>query len=80
MKNLTPLKAVRKNCLECSNGSAKEVKLCSIENCPLYQFRFGKNPNRSGIGGIGFPKEFVKKSLAESEDFANKGKVEDVLI
>jgi len=50
MKNLTPLKAIRKHCLECSSGSALEVKNCIITDCPLYSFRFGKNPKRKGIG------------------------------
>jgi hypothetical protein len=47
---LTPLKAIREKCLECSAGSYKEVELCPIEDCALYMFRFGKNPNRKGKG------------------------------
>ena len=47
---MRPLKAIRLNCLDCCCGSAKEVKLCVIPQCPLYEFRFGKNPNRKGIG------------------------------
>lgn len=47
----TPLKAIRAKCLDCSGDSANEVKLCTIEWCPLYPFRLGKNPNRKGIGG-----------------------------
>ena len=42
---MTPIKAIRAKCLDCSNGSAYEVKLCPIKRCPLYEFRFGKNPN-----------------------------------
>ncbi len=68
---MTPLKSIRKNCLECSAGSAKEVRLCQIEDCSLYRFRFGKNPSRAGIGGKGFTTEFVQKSLAETESFRN---------
>lgn len=49
-KNLSPLKAIRKHCLECSSGNSNEVKNCIITDCPLYQFRLGKNPNRKGIG------------------------------
>ena len=45
-KNLSPIKSIRSYCLDCSNGSAKEVKLCPVEHCPLYQYRFGKNPKR----------------------------------
>jgi len=50
MKNLSPLKSIRKHCLECTCGSMNEVKKCIITDCPLFPFRFGKNPNRKGIG------------------------------
>jgi hypothetical protein len=43
-KRLSPIKAIRANCLDCMNGSSNEVKLCPIENCPLYPYRLGKNP------------------------------------
>lgn len=49
-KTMTPIKSIRKCCLECSGGSAKEVRECKITDCPLYSFRLGKNPNRKGIG------------------------------
>jgi hypothetical protein len=49
MKNLSPLKAIRKYCLSCEDGSAG-VKDCAIKDCPLYPFRFGTNPARKGIG------------------------------
>ena len=45
-KILSPLKAIRAKCLECSNGSFAEVRLCPIVDCNLYFWRFGKNPNR----------------------------------
>lgn len=41
-----PVKAIRAFCLECSNGSSTEVKECPRTICPLYSFRFGKNPHR----------------------------------
>ena len=47
---LTPLKAIRKKCLDCSCWQPKEVKLCPHTECSLFQYRFGKNPNRKGIG------------------------------
>lgn len=34
MAKLTPMKAIRKKCLECSCGSFNEVKLCPIEKYP----------------------------------------------
>ena len=42
-----PVKAIRAYCLECVCGSSEEVKRCHIEKCPLYPFRFGKNPFRT---------------------------------
>ena len=32
-------KAVRDKCLECSGGTAAEVALCELEDCPLFPFR-----------------------------------------
>lgn len=40
-KVLTPITAIREKCLECSNWSPKEVRLCAIQNCVLYPFRLG---------------------------------------
>ena len=42
-----PVKAIRAKCLDCCCGQTKEVALCASSNCPLYPFRFGKNPYRS---------------------------------
>ena len=49
----TPLKAIRKKCLDCMSSSTNEVKLCLSEDCPLFVYRFGKNPARKGIGNLG---------------------------
>lgn len=43
----TPLKAIRHKCLDCSGDSADEVRKCVIPECPLFPFRFGKNPFRT---------------------------------
>lgn len=40
----SPAKAIRAKCLDCCCGQANEVKLCPAIHCPLYPFRFGKNP------------------------------------
>ena len=45
MRMLTPLKAIRANCLNCMGHNAAEVRRCPIEGCPLYHFRMGHNPN-----------------------------------
>ncbi len=43
-KKLTPMKAIRKKCLDCSGGSFTEVANCPIDKCPLYIYRFGHRP------------------------------------
>ena len=53
MKKVTPLKAIRTKCLECSAYQPKEVRFCKIENCALFRYRFGTNPKRKGIGNKG---------------------------
>lgn len=35
------LKAIRKNCLDCSGGVASDVADCSMKECPLYAYRMG---------------------------------------
>lgn len=52
MKKLTPLRAIRKYCLMCSE-TKEGVKNCWSNNCELYTFRMGKNPFRKGIGRAG---------------------------
>lgn len=44
MAKLTPMKAIRKKCLECCNGQVKEVRLCLVKNCALYVYRSGHRP------------------------------------
>jgi len=51
MNKLTPLKAIRIKCLDCQGGSPKGVRICVDQNCSFFIYRFGKNPNRKGIGG-----------------------------
>lgn len=44
MKKLTPLKAIRKKCLDCCCGQAQEVRLCDVKTCTLHPYRMGKRP------------------------------------
>ena len=48
MKEVTPMKAIRQKCLDCSCGSNEEVKNCFAKKCPLYQFRFGYKLDENG--------------------------------
>ena len=43
---LSPIKAIRKHCLECVGFSAPEVKNCTSPLCALFPFRFGYDPGR----------------------------------
>ena len=45
-KILTPLRAIRAKCIDCSAGSMKEVRECVMLDCALYPYRLGKSPNR----------------------------------
>lgn len=68
-KRKTPVKAIRAKCLDCSNGSQKEVRECPDEECPLYDYRMGKNPNykkgsRKGNPNLG---KQAKKYWAEKK-------------
>lgn len=58
----SPLKAVKKKCLDCCCGSLNEVKICTIQKCPLYAFRLGENPYR------------VKRELSEEQRLAAKAR------
>jgi len=44
MALLTPMKAIRLKCVDCSGGSRKEVAECPITDCTLYNYRFGIRP------------------------------------
>lgn len=44
IKPLRPLRAIRTHCVECSGGSTKEVRECSITRCPLFPYRMGRRP------------------------------------
>ncbi|MGK9369691.1 hypothetical protein ACSSWA_12375 [Melioribacter sp. Ez-97] len=60
--HLTPVKAIKKHCFDCSGGSKKEVRECIITDCPLYLYRMGKNPNRKGIKNNGSSNVLEKKT------------------
>jgi len=42
---LTPVKAIRAKCLDCMCDQIAEVRRCPCEDCPLYPYRMGHNPN-----------------------------------
>ena len=42
------VKSIRKHCVDCHGG--ENTGECEIYSCPLFAYRQGKNPNRSGMG------------------------------
>jgi hypothetical protein len=45
----TPIKAMRKKCLDCTCGQVKEVRLCQAVECALWPYRFGRRPNKAVV-------------------------------
>lgn len=43
-EKISPLRAIREKCLDCSGGSRQELSQCPVKGCPLHPFRFGRNP------------------------------------
>jgi hypothetical protein len=43
-KNITPIKAIRSKCLECTCRQTKEVKRCTVFDCPIWAYRMGRRP------------------------------------
>ncbi len=41
---LTPMKAIRAKCLDCSCGQVKEVRECPVTTCALWPYRMGRRP------------------------------------
>jgi hypothetical protein len=48
LDTLTPMRAIRIKCIDCSGGLVGEVAHCAVVECPLYPFRSGHKPIRVG--------------------------------
>jgi len=44
VKELSPVRAIKAKCMECSNWQYSEVKTCHMTDCSLFPYRMGKNP------------------------------------
>ncbi len=42
----TPIKAIRKKCLDCTCNQHKEIRLCPVVDCAIYPYRMGRRPNK----------------------------------
>ncbi len=61
-----PIKRIREYCIQCVADQPKEVELCPITDCPLYDFRFGTNPYRA------------KRVVSEEQKAALRSRMENV--
>ena len=68
---LTPMKAIRRKCIDCS---CNEVKLCPVKNCPLYDYRFGKDPHRKKVEYTEEQRKAMATRIFENIHLNNKGK------
>lgn len=41
---ISPVKAIRKFCMECVGGNRNYIRECECAHCPLWPFRMGNNP------------------------------------
>lgn len=48
-KPTNPVKVIRAFCAHCMGGNVLEVSKCTAPNCPLFDWRFGKNPYRKKV-------------------------------
>ena len=55
----TPIKSIREKCLDCTAGSRKEIRLCTVIQCALYPYRFGKRPTQAIVDTI---KEYYEEN------------------
>ena len=65
----TPIKAIRKKCLDCCCGQVKEVRLCEAINCSLYPYRMGHRPNEGTLLSI---KEYYGINDGQEGEFLTK--------
>ena len=56
----TPIKAIRKFCIECTTYQPKEVRMCTCIEYPLYPYRFGKRPTKAIVDTI---KQFHEENV-----------------
>lgn len=72
-EELTPLKAIRAKCIDCSGGSVYEPANCTIKRCPLYIYREGHNPKRRGVGKV----DNISINKKTAEPTQRKGNIAD---
>ena len=59
MSGLTPIRSIRAKCIDCSGGSKREVRLCSVRTCPSWPYRLGRRPR------VGSEEEKVHEAMGK---------------
>ena len=65
----TPIKAIRKKCLDCTCHQPKEIRFCTVIDCPIYPYRLGHRPDEATIDTL---KEFYEENPEPTGDFSPK--------
>jgi len=52
-KGYSVLKAIKRKCRDCGEGTFLAVKNCEFPDCQVYFYRMGKNPTLKGKRGKG---------------------------
>ena len=73
---MTPLKAIKLKCLDCSCGQQEEVNECPVSTCALYQYRFGKDLNRKKREFTEEQREVIRQRFLKSIGKTQKEKEE----
>ena len=69
MNKLSPLQAIRKQCLFCQSDNAKQVSECHLKECLFYHFRFGRADKISNDKRILSSLKRIKLYCRECSDF-----------
>lgn len=83
MKKLTPLKAIHAKCVDCNSDPKIDPwawKRCDFDGerqklCPLWCYRWGKNPSRRGLGNIAGLRKTATHVAVDVMEPATGGKV-----
>jgi hypothetical protein len=70
-KGRPSVKLIRKICLWCLGGSEQIVRECWSPDCVLHPYRLGRNPARTGKGGMG--KRFVSAQIQTQNPLSHTG-------
>jgi len=61
---LTPIKAIKAKCYDCSENNKAEQRRCEFKNCVLWPYRLGHNPKLKGKGNPNIGR-FAKKTTVQ---------------